>query len=308
VLGVVPYFRDILVAAEDSVSLEEGGGHVGGDYRLDVAVVRLPRISNFDDFEPLAAEPGVRVRFIRGPNELNGADLVILPGTKSTVADLGFLRRTGLAELIRDRAASGTPIIGVCGGYQMLGREIRDPEGVESATSCVPGLDLLPAVTTFVPRKTTHRVRATVASQAAFLFSEAYGRPLKAYEIHMGQSRAEGAAYPFVVTERQGQAVLDPDGAANAAGNVVGTYLHGLFHNSELRAALLRNLAARKGVTPDPRWGTLPSAAANYDRLADMVRANVDIPRIMALVGLEARLVPRTGSHRSSPHEPLAKA
>jgi len=286
VLGVVPYFQDILVAAEDSVSLEEGGGSVGGDYRLDVAVVRLPRISNFDDFEPLAAEPGVRVRFIRGPKELNGADLMILPGTKSTVADLGFLRRTGLADLIRGRAASGTAIIGICGGYQMLGREIRDPEGVESATPRVPGLGLLPAVTAFIPRKTTQRVQAMVGTEATFLLSEARGTSLKAYEIHMGQSRAEGAVHPFVVTERQGQAVADPDGATNAAGNVLGTYLHGLLHNSELRAALLRALAARKGVAPDSRWGSLPSAAANYDRLADLVRANIDIPRIMALVGL----------------------
>lgn len=266
---------------------------MGGDYLLDVAVVRLPRISNFDDFEPLAAEPGVRLRFIRNAHELNGADLVILPGTKSTVADLGFLRRTGLAEIIRDRAASGTLIIGICGGYQMLGSEIRDPEGVESMCPCVPGLELLPAVTTFVPRKTTQRVWAKVAAKASFLLVEAEGEPIKAYEIHMGQSRAEGTAYPFVVIERQGQAVADPDGATNAAGNVVGTYLHGLFQNSGLRAVLLRELAARKGVAPDPRWGNLPSAAANYDRLADLVRANLDLTRIMDLVGLEARLAVR---------------
>jgi adenosylcobyric acid synthase len=308
VLGVVPYFRDILVAAEDSVSLEEGGGHVGGNYLLDVAVVRLPRISNFDDFEPLAAEPGVRVRFIRNPNELNGADLVILPGTKSTVADLEFVRRTGLADLIRERAASGTLIMGICGGYQMLGREIRDPRGVESASPCVSGLDLLPVVTTFVPRKTTQRVRATVAGDASFLLVAGHGMPLRAYEIHMGQTRTDGAAYPFVVTERQGLAVADPDGATNASGNVMGTYLHGLFQNSELRAALLRAVAARKGVAPHPRWGSLPSATANYDRLADLVRSNVDITRILALVGHEGRLVPRSCSVEACRHDSRAEA
>ncbi len=285
VLGVVPYFRDIYVAAEDSVSLEEGGGHVGGDYLLDVAVVRLPRISNFDEFEPLIQEPGVRVRFIRGPHEINGADVIILPGTKSTVTDLAFLRTSGLADMIGARATSGTPVLGICGGYQMLGREIRDPEGVESSQAAVPGLGLLPVVTTFLPRKTTQRIRGRVVPGVA-LFEAASGEALQAYEIHMGQGASEGTRNPFLITERQGQPVTHPDGAVNEAGNVLGTYLHGLFHNAPLRRAFLCSLARRKGVAVNPLWGSLPDTGSQYDRLADLVQIHLDVPRIATMVGL----------------------
>lgn len=292
VLGVVPYYRDIVVAAEDSVSLEEGSGHVGGAYLLDIGVVRLPRISNFDDFEPLSQEPGVRVRFIRGPHEVNGADVIILPGTKSTVTDLAFLRTSGLADLICSRATSGTPVLGICGGYQMLGREIRDPEGVESSQAAVPGLSLLPVITTFLPRKTTQRIRGQVAHGVS-LFEAASGEALNAYEIHMGQGSAEGTRSPFLVTERQGQPVTHPDGAVNEAGNVLGTYLHGLFHNAPLRRAFLWYLARRKGVAVNPLWGCLPDAGSHYDRLADLVQAHLDVPRIATIVGLPMPARPR---------------
>jgi adenosylcobyric acid synthase len=285
VLGVLPYCRDIAVAAEDSVSLEEGSGHVGGAYLLDIGVIRLPRIANFDDFEPLNQEPGVRVRFIRGSQEINGADAIILPGTKTTVSDLAFLRASGLAGLICTRAVSGTPVLGICGGYQMLGREIRDPEGVESSQAAVPGLGLLPVVTTFLPRKTTQRVRARVAHGVS-LFAAASGEALTAYEIHMGQGSAEGTRSPFLITERQGQPLAHPDGAVNEAGNVLGTYLHGLFHNAPLRRAFLCSLAGRKGVAADPLWGCLPDAGSHYDRLADLVQTHLDIPRIATMVGL----------------------
>src|SRR5207302_2050394 len=127
---------------------------------LDVAVVRLARIANFDDFEPLAREPGVRVRFVGDPRELEGADLLVLPGTKSTAADLGALRERGLADAVARRARAGGPVIGICGGYQMLGEALLDPRRVESAEPAVAGLGLLPVVTTFGSEKTTARVRA----------------------------------------------------------------------------------------------------------------------------------------------------
>src|SRR5712691_627491 len=161
VLGVLPHIAGSLAPAEDSLSLDEYPAS-SGPCALDVAVVRLPRIANFDDFEPLAREPGVRVRFITSAAELRGTDLVVLPGSKSTASDLGFLHKCGLARAITRLAAGGHPVLGICGGYQMLGTSLQDPNGVESARPVIPGLGLLRAVTTFAREKTTVQVRARV--------------------------------------------------------------------------------------------------------------------------------------------------
>jgi len=281
VLGVVPYLEPGLVPAEDSLDLDDAPRwRMPGS--LEIAVVRLPRISNFDDFEPLAAEPGVRVRFARSADELDGADLIVLPGTKSTVADLQWLVASGFGEGIRGAAAAGRPVLGICGGYQMLGRTVNDPDRVESTASSTPALGLLPVVTTFVPAKTTVRVRAR-ATRASRLFAAAVGTELAAYEIHAGRTSAESPS-PFTIVERGGGPVTAPDGAVNAAGNVVGTYLHGLFANDGLRAALLSALAARKGIAADPRWGG--RRGDSYERLANAVARAVDLPAIAKLVGL----------------------
>jgi adenosylcobyric acid synthase len=286
VLGVVPYVDDIPVAAEDSLDLDERRGERSGA-ALDVAVIRIPRIANFDDFEPLARESGVRVRFVRRVDELDGADLVVLPGSKSTVADLGWLRETGLANGVVKAAAAGRPIIGICGGYQMLGQRLLDPVGVESSHREVAGLGLLPVVTTFAPAKTTVRVRARVVTDAG-IFAGARGVDLRAYEIHMGATEAPSGSRPFVVTGRDGASTEQGDGAINAAGTVVGTYLHGLFANDGLRRALLVALAAAKGVTPDPRWGAV-IAADRYDRLADVVGGALDLTLLARLLRVDPR-------------------
>jgi adenosylcobyric acid synthase len=284
-LGVVPYMQDVPVAAEDSLDLDERRTAARGD--IDVAVVRIPRIANFDDFEPLAREPGVRVRFVRDPAELGDADLVVLPGSKSTIADLAWLREAGLAEAIVAVAGQGRPVLGVCGGYQMLGRTLRDPLGLESPASEVGGLGLLPVVTTFEPVKTTIRVRAQAASGAG-MFAGARGVELSAYEIHMGATERREGDGPFTVTSRGGVATDQPDGAMNESGTVVGTYLHGLFANDGLRRALLVGLAARKGVAPDPRWGCRP-AGDGYDRLADVVGGALDLALLARLLRVDPR-------------------
>src|SRR5204863_5995094 len=138
VLGVVPYVDDVPVAAEDSLDLDGRHGAVAAD--IDVAVVRIPRIANFDDFEPLAREPRIRVRFVRDPAELAATDLIVLPGSKNTIGDLAWLRATGLADAIVAVARTGRPVLGVCGGYQMLGETLRDPLGIESAAGEAPAL------------------------------------------------------------------------------------------------------------------------------------------------------------------------
>ena len=285
VLGVVPYIDDVPVPAEDSLDLDGRQAPVAAD--LDVAVIRIPRIANFDDFEPLAREPRVRVRFVRDPGELAAADLIVFPGSKNTTGDLAWLRATGLADAVVTAAKAGRPVLGVCGGYQMLGETLRDPLRIESAADEVKGLGLLPVVTTFAPAKTTVRVSARATSKAG-PFARACGTALSAYEIHMGLTERHGGDHPFTVTRRNGVATEHADGSMNARGNVLGTYLHGLFANDGLRRALLVELAAPKGLTPDPRWGR-SSDADRYDRLADVVGSALDLRLLAQLLRVDPR-------------------
>lgn len=285
VLGVIPYFRDIWIPAEDSVSLEERSSSRPDPVLVDVVIVHSPRIANFDDFEPLTREEGVAVRYVRSPEEWGTPDLVILPGSKSTVADLHYLEQTGLAGLIRRRGEEGGAIIGICGGYQMLGEEILDPDGIESAETRVKGLGLLPVTTLFSKEKSTHQVKAVVTSPPWFL-EGIRGAPIRGYEIHMGRSWGEDLTSPFLVVERSGEKVRSEDGAVHAKGHVLGTYLHGLFHNPLLRSSLLVNLADWKGLPSTPQWGALPPMELHYDRLADLVRSHLDMEAVAAIAGL----------------------
>ena len=283
VLGVVPWIRERLVPAEDSLDLAEAG--TGGEPPIvDIAVVRLPRIANFDDFEWLAGEPGVAVRWVTSAAALAGADLVVLPGSKSTVADLGWLRERGLADAIVARARAGGAVLGVCGGYQMLGRALNDPDRVESTVAAAPGLGLLPIETTFVPAKQTVRVKARALARTG-PFATTDDVAAEAYEIHAGVTRplSPEARPPLAIVERAGVAVDDVDGAA--VGAVAGTYLHGLSASGAFRRALLVWLAARAGRSPRPEWGTPAPRLARWDRLADLVAAAVDVKAVGRLVG-----------------------
>src|SRR3989454_187322 len=283
VLGVVPWIDERLVPAEDSLDLEALALGDGSTDAIEIAVVRLPRIANFDDFEPLAAEPGVRVRFATTPAALRAADLVVLPGSKSTMADLVWLQETGLAAAVVAAASAGRPVLGVCGGFQMLGEGLRDPQRVESERAAAVGLGLLPVTTTFSREKTTVRVRARVA--ASGLLRGAAGRELAAAQIHPRRSAVtRRAPRPFTIVERCGAAGGDPEGAMNAPGNVVGTYLPGLFADGALRRALLCLLAELRGRPADARWGV--PGADRYERLADIVGGALDMPAIAKLAGL----------------------
>ena len=266
--------------AEDSLALREPvgtapGGPPLGDV-LDVAVVRFPRISNFTDLDPLAAEPGVSVRFVGDAAALGAPDLVVLPGTKATVADLAWLRERGLADAVR---RSDATVLGVCGGYQMLGEAIHDD--VESGAGAVAGLGLLPVSTTFAPEKVTRRVTGT-----------ALGHPVVGYRIHHGRVTPEG-----------GDAFVEVDGQVDgvAAGAVHGTTVHGLFEADEFRAAFLGAVAARSGK----RFvaGTTPFAAvreSRIDRLADVLEAHLDLDAVTALVAEAAHPAP-TSSRAARP-------
>jgi len=272
VLGVVPYLHDLRLPAEDSLDLD--GRSPRPAAVLDVAVVRLPRMANFDDFGPLELEPGVRLRYVARPQELGVPDLVVIPGTKSTLADLAWLRTCGFGTALLRLAAAGTPVFGICGGYQMLGTRLADPDGVEGAVGAAPGLSLLDVETVFAADKATREVVGQAAAHAGF-FGFAAQLALTGYEIHVG--RTTGTTAPFAHIGNRVDGAVSPDGL------VAGTYLHGLFHNVAVRQALLGALAERRGVawTPANQGGVDP-----YDCLADTVAAHVDLDRLYAMCGL----------------------
>ena len=286
VAGIIPYYHDIQVAEEDSVSLEQRREmKARDDWVLDIAVIGLPHISNFDDFDPLGQEDNVRLRYVEPNDELGEPDLIILPGTKSTMADLAYLKSRGLAKEIVDQVLGGTPIIGICGGYQMLGEVILDPEHVESNEHQAEGLRLLPVTTAFLPVKSTHQVRGRVVSGKGLLHG-ASNYPLNGYEIHMGKTKGSDTVAPFCIDERSQRPCRDLDGCLSHDGNVLGTYVHGLFHNEGLRHSILGVLATRKGAVFYPARKVL-SREEQYDRLAALVRSNLDMNLIYRIIGLK---------------------
>jgi adenosylcobyric acid synthase len=285
VLGVVPYAGDLVLPEEDSVALSRkraagAGGEAGG---LRIGVVRLPHISNYTDFDPVEQEPGVNLRYVDHRDELDGLDLVILPGTKNTISDLRYLKETGLFRRIQAYARAGGRLAGICGGYQILGREVRDPLGVEGEPGAEAGLQLLPVVTTLAGAKTTTQVEA-----------EAPGRGdsgvLSAYEIHMGVTEAQGPGHPaFEITSRNGQPQKVEDGWVSPDHRVWGTYLHGLFDNDAWRRVFLQELRqTRPGMDPAAP-ATSYETYENFqetqlDRLADLLRRHLDLAQIMAMI------------------------
>ena len=187
VIGVVPYFRDIYVPEEDSPATQPTD--LDPNAVVDVAVIALPHISNFDDFDPIGRETGVGLRYVRSPGELGSPDMVILPGTKTTIPDLVHLREIGMADSLITAAARGAAIVGICGGYQMLGRAILDPERIESQDTEAPGLGLLPVITRFEARKQTRRVSGTVELDSGLL-EGAGGLPIPRLRDSHGHHRA----------------------------------------------------------------------------------------------------------------------
>ena len=295
VLGVIPWIAGLGIAQEDAVALERGGDAAEGTDgaavaaigSIEIAVIRLPRIANFDDFDPLAAEPGVRVRYVDRVEELRSSDvgapaLIVIPGTKATIADLAWLRARGLDAAIRAHVEAGGSVLGICGGMQMLGERLLDPEGVEAtAGTAVRGLGLLPLATTFVAEKTTRRAAGHVIAGRG-PWASLRGHAVAGYEIHMGRTEATTAA-------------LDPllrldghdDGAVSLDGRVAGTYLHGLFASDAFRRTLLRSLGWRDPSAAAPAAAThAERREREFDRLAAVVRAHLDLSRVRAMLGL----------------------
>ena len=273
VVGVVPYLK---VDIEDEDSLSQRLEMRDGKKPLDIAIVRLPHLSNFTDFMPLEQHPLLGVRYVSNAHELGAPDLILLPGTKNTVDDLLWLRQCGLETALLKLAAKGMPVLGVCGGYQMLGQILDDPTGSESGRpQTLRGLGLLPTRTVFSEQKRRAQVKATVAAPFA-------GAELEGYEIHTGVTEAEGE--PFA---------RYPDGGREGCvqGNVFGTYLHGLFDTGTLTEALAGWLCRRKGSDPSDA-ALIPMEEyrrQQFDILADGVRGALDMDAVYAAMGMEKR-------------------
>jgi adenosylcobyric acid synthase len=288
VLGVMPYLRSLRIADEDSLSLDDKPRGPRGPLSsaIDIAIVRTPRIANYDDFDPLAAEENVMVRFVDRPTDLEPADLVILPGSKSTIADLLWLRESGFARRIEERAARGEPVAGVCGGCQMLGHSVEDPHHIESSEAGASGLGLLPIRTRFEPQKITAQVLARVGGPSFLTGASAGGEALTGYEIHMGMVALDAGARPaFRIATRNGSACDALDGAVSTGGHVVGTMIHGIFDNAAVRRSLLGYLYKRKGADLPVTVREMPSREAEYDRLAAAAREHLDLALLRGLVG-----------------------
>ncbi len=264
-LGVIPFFEQPLLDAEDSLSLRaSSSGRPPLADAVDVVVVALPRIANFTDLDPLRLEPGVRLRFVDEPSSWGRPDLVIVPGTKATVDDLAWLRARGLDELL---ATSDATVLGICGGYQMLGRYLDDT--VESRVGPVGGLNLLPVATSFEDDKVTRRRTG-----------RAWGAPVEGYQLHHGRVRPEGGD-PFVVLDDDGR--VEVDGVQS--GSRLGTTLHGLLERDEFRAALLTEVATRAGKRFVPAGICFAAErAARVDALADLLAAHLDLETVGNLV------------------------
>lgn len=288
VLGVVPYVSNLRIADEDSVSLKARmSRRTPSRQEIDIVVVRLPRISNYDDVEALEHEAGVVVRFVEQPDEVAGADLVILPGSKNTVADLTWLRANGIAGAIEARACEGRPLLGICGGCQMLGEVIDDPHGVESTETQVSGLGILGLRTHFEREKVTAQVLARALCPSFLTDGAVVEEDVRGYEIHMGMVEPRhGQASPFEIRSRNGRMEVRSDGAISGDGMVVGTMLHGLFENEVIRARTLAFLRTRKGLPACTAPQRIPSKQAEYDRLEAVVREHIDCELLWRLTGL----------------------
>jgi adenosylcobyric acid synthase len=283
VLGVLPYRPELQIDQEDSLGIDETATPSGLDDpdALDVAVARLPGISNFTDLWPLSRVPGVRVRYVEAGDDLGRPDLVVLPGTRTTVRDLDWLRSTGLADRIVRLAEDpeGPVILGICGGFQMLGSRIDDPLGVESPRPVATGLGLLDVTTAFAPEKERHQVTgATIAR----------GVPIAGYEIHMGTTERGAEVLPWIrlTRQRDGQTLLD--GALASSGRVFGTYVHGLFDSLPFSKDLVDHLRARRRLPPlgPDRWEAHRAVLADrYAALAEWLRSNLDLGPVWAALG-----------------------
>ena len=275
VAGVVPYM-DVKVEDEDSLS-ERLRTRKSGE--IDIAVIKVPKISNFSDMDVFEQFPQVSVRYITEPDETGNPDMIILPGSKSTIADLRWLREKGFEKSLKNCIDSDIPVFGICGGYQMLGREISDPEGVEGG-GCIAGLGLLPADTVLAGAKRTEQFSGT-CMKATGILTGLSGLDIEGCEIHMGVTHPADNCYTDFTS----------DGTGICSGNIYGTYIHGFFDRGEIAETVVRSLAEHKGIeyTGGEAVDHREFKEKEFDRLADILRSSLDMDAVYSMLR-EARI------------------
>ncbi|MBN2403079.1 MAG: cobyric acid synthase [Spirochaetes bacterium] len=269
VVGVIPYMK---INLEDEDSVTERFTNKDNDNEITIDVVRLPRISNFSDFDAFNIHDDVSVNFVESAREIKDPDVIILPGTKNTIDDMAFIRENGIEEKILEHYRKGRPVIGICGGYQMLGNTIEDPSGVESSMKMIDGMGILNMKTVMSNDKRTLQVAGEIITDAGIMHG-LKGEKIKGYEIHMGGS--------FGVKSDDGLCRVQSGIDGTVIGNVVGTYIHGLFDSAEFTRGLLNNIREIKGLDPLENMKTFSAnKEMELDKLAEAVRNNIDLKKI----------------------------
>jgi adenosylcobyric acid synthase len=285
VLGVIPYMHEHGIDEEDSVCLAQNREWGEPNAPIQIAVLQLPRISNFTDLSAFIGLPDTRIRYVNKGEAIGDVDIIIIPGTKNTILDLIYLKEEGYYQEILELAQRDKYVIGICGGYQMLGKELLDPEGSEAGIGSQTGLGLLPCITTFGVQKSCHQVEAQLMGSQG-IWQSLNGQMIRGYEIHMGHSHVyEEKAGLMKISCRSGQEVSLAEGACDWTGRIFGTYLHGIFDNANIMLALMNDLREKKGLTP-LEGKNLPvyQKENRYDRLAETVRNSVDMEQIAAIL------------------------
>jgi adenosylcobyric acid synthase len=281
VLGVLPYVPALRIPQEDGAALDNFARPRASGHELAAGVLRLPRISNYTDFAPLEEEPDVVVHYLSDPAGAPELDILMLPGSKNTVADLRWLREAGWESYLARHHRRGGWVVGICGGYQMLGQRIIDNHGIESKTPVTIALGLLDVETSFAPEKVTARVSASHLGS---------GLPVSGYQIHAGRVTRATEAEPLLkIFEREGAVADEFEGARSDDGRVIGTSVHGLFDGGQFRRSFLNAVRAAKGVAPMGEAGSDDYAAVReraYDLMADVAAGHLDLARVLALAGI----------------------
>lgn len=276
ILGVIPFFHNLYLPEEDSVPEK----NFKADFsckKIKIDIIYLPHISNFTDFDILEKENDVSLRYVSKGKKLNSVDVIIIPGSKNTISDLKYLYKSGYAEQIKDRYNKGSTIVGICGGYQMLGKKIIDKQNIESKHKEITALGLLNVVTYFKKTKTLAQIKAKHIESRKLV---------KGYEIHMGETKIFGKEKPiFNIFEKTGRAVNIKDGAESLDKRVWGTYIHGVFDSMEFREYFLNNIRRKKGLkmVSSPDF----NQHEEYDKLADLFRKNLNMKLLYKICGLK---------------------
>jgi adenosylcobyric acid synthase len=286
VLGVLPHAGNLAIPEEDGAELK-AGTKPSADRPIAIGVVVFPRISNYTDFEPFLHEPDVSLQYLESPDQAGALDVICLPGTKSTIADLVWLRARGWDQFIADHHAAGGAVVGICGGYQMMGTRIADPDHIESDLSEASGLRLLDVETVFEGEKITARVEG---------IHGASGLAISGYEIHWGRIARFGGNAPFRISARGSRSPSEEEGATHDDCRVFGTSIHGLFDAPRFRRHFLNEIRKRKGLAVLEVSANEDASVARgraYDRFARLLQEHLDIPAIAALIGVDPeRLAP----------------